>query len=194
MEMEMDQNEKRQHNSGTSEAQHSLSEHSERQVLLKTCQLLFAKDLEEKDSEYWAKFLVQFSLAELRYAFEHWNRNARWFPKPKDISDLCDEYRVELANKEIPIGCERCDWSGFYETHRRGVERFVAPCPCRENIGLRTRKRGRLASDEELAWMMRCIQELCKSKAMEKPKVKQVSGIIPTTKELADQLAKRGKL
>jgi hypothetical protein len=190
--MEMD--EKRQVNSETNDNQLSLSEHSERQELLKTCRQLFAKELEENDSAYWGRFLVQFSLAELRYAFEHWNRNGRWFPKPKDISDLCDVYRLELIDKEIPIGCERCDWTGFYQTHRRGVERFVAPCPCRENVGLRTRKRGTLASADELAWMMRCIQELCKSKAMEKPKVKQISGIIPTTKELADQLAKRGKL
>lgn len=162
--------------------------------LLKTCQSLFARELNPEETAYWAKFLSEYSLAELRYAFENWNRNGRWFPKPKDISDLCEAYKVETVNSQSPIGCERCDWTGFYEVRRRGVQRFMADCPCRKNVSLRTPKRGQLASREEVAAMVDAIKRLAADKSMDKAisKPKQVSGIVPTTRELAEQLAKRG--
>lgn len=101
-------------------------------------------------------------LADLRYAFENWNRNGRFFPKPKDISDLCEAYRMSLANQQNPIGCSRCEWTGFYEVSRKGVERVVAPCPCRTNPSLREKQfehYGQGYNENDMKWLFRRMQQ-----------------------------------
>lgn len=179
-----------QRNSETNEIQNGSTGFSERQRLLKTCQQLFAKELTEEEIKFWIAFLTPLSLAEVRYAFDNWNRNGRFFPKPKDIGDLCEAFKLSEINKQRPIGCQQCDWSGFIEVRRKGVERFVRDCPCRQDLSLRQPKRGQLATREELKEMMAAIRKLADEKAMEKPKPKQLSGIIPTSTELARHLQK----
>lgn len=156
---------------------------------MKACQQMFAKDLDEGELKFWRDFMGGYSIAELRFAFENWQRNGRFFPKPKDIAEQCEAYRVGEVSKHIPIGCERCDWTGFYQVRQEGVERFVAECPCRTNVGLRTRCTKQKAAREELALMWSQLKKFEAGKTME-PKPKQISGIIPTTAELAQQLAK----
>jgi hypothetical protein len=129
---------RRQRNSETSETPNASTASSERSNLLKTTQQMFAKDLTDEELIFWGKFLSGFSLAEIRYAFENWNRNGRFFPKPKDIGDLAESYRLSVANQQFPIGCARCGWSGFYEVKGdRRPERVVAQCPCVKNVALR---------------------------------------------------------
>lgn len=165
--------------------------------MLMECKDSLERNLVLTDGEIkgWRNFLQEFSLAELRYAFENWERNNRWFPKKADIRELCEAYRLsEIAktDAETPVGCERCDWSGFYTvTWRSSVERVVAECPCRTNVSLRTKCNKNMATMQEKREMYVALKKFGESKSMaaviEKPK--QVSGIIPTTRELAAQLA-----
>jgi hypothetical protein len=40
-------------------------------------------------------FLDPIPVATLRYAFDNWNRNGEFFPKPKNIGDLVQAYSVD---------------------------------------------------------------------------------------------------
>lgn len=73
--------------------------------MLKATGTLFGKELSSDEVKIWVDFLKPFSLAELRYAFDHWNKNARFFPKPKDIQELVDAFRLSSANAK-PIRYE----------------------------------------------------------------------------------------
>ena len=147
---------RRQLNSETNEQQPSLTISGQRRELLKTCQSLFAKELTKEEVEFWGQFLNPFSTAELKYAFDNWNRNGRFFPKPKDISDLCDAFRLSLANQNNPVGCHRCNWTGFYQVKPK-PDRVVSPCPCRTKPQLRERRRdpheGRGYGANDIMWL-----------------------------------------
>lgn len=116
-----------------SETRNSLTESSERRRLLKTTQGLFAKDLSEEEVKFWLDFLKPFSLAELRYAFENWHRNGRFFPKPKDVSDLVEAYRMSHVRKFVPCGNCTDGWLRVYSGRTAGG-RAVDP-----NVGAVTR-------------------------------------------------------
>ena len=156
---------RQQRNLETNETSNGLTASSTRSDLLKTCQSLFAKDLSEEELQFWKQFLTQFSLQELRYAFDNWNRNGRWFPKPKDIGDQCEAYRIALTNSEYPIGCHRCEWTGFYMTTKEGYKEHVAvPCPCRKNVALREKKPyehyGQGYGENDMKWLFRRMQQI----------------------------------
>ena len=169
-----------------------------RWTMLMECKDSLERNLTLTDGEIkgWRNFLQEFSLSELRYAFESWERNNRWFPKKADIRELCEAYRMSETAKqdaETPVGCERCDWSGFYTvTWHSNVERVVAECPCRTNPSLRTKCNKNMATLQEKREMYMALKAFGDSHDMNKviEKTKQVSGIIPTTKELAEQLSK----
>ena len=50
--------------------------------------------------------LDQCGVNELRYAFENWNRNGRFFPKPKDILELVEAYRLSQTRKQVDNRCD----------------------------------------------------------------------------------------
>lgn len=77
--------------------------------LNKTC-LLFARTLDSKEVEVWAHILGELPSNAMRYAFENWQRNGRFFPKPKDILDLVDAYKLART----PAG------PAHYEHHGQG--------------------------------------------------------------------------
>lgn len=136
--------------SATTRSPNGSSESSERSQLVKTCQRLLKGDLSDEEIEYWRDYLKQFSLPELRYAFDRWQDNCDWFPKPHHIRELCEAYRLSESEKQLPIGCARCDWTGYYQVRKSGVERVLAECPCRTNSALRSRNERNLASDAEI--------------------------------------------
>lgn len=152
-----------QRNSETKEAQQLFNGPSEKSKLLTSCQKLFGKQLDDEEGQFWAQFLKPFPLAEVRYAFDNWNRNAKFFPKPKDIGDLCEAYRLSLAEQQTPIGCHRCLWTGYYETKREGYkERVVSPCPCRNNPALREKRiehYGKGYGEKDMLWLFKKVQE-----------------------------------
>jgi len=57
----------------------------------------------------WTQFLEPFSVAAVRYAFDNWNRNGRFFPKPKDIIEQVEAYKLSREPKGLPPGCPNCE-------------------------------------------------------------------------------------
>ena len=172
---------------------------------MKTCQQLLGRDLSDEEIIFWRGYLKQFSIAELRYAFERWLSNCDWFPKPKDIRELAEAYRLSERDKLLPIGCERCQWTGFYEVRRKGGQRFLADCPCRADSTLRSRDPRQVAGREEMDQMWRQLNQFAQAKDMNQvikpgskptgpvsPKPTSSQPTIPTSRELAEQLEKRG--
>ena len=82
------------------------TEPSQRKAMLQTCQGLFARELTDEEAGFWAGFMREYSLAELQFAFDNWNRNGRFFPKPKDIAEQCDVYRMKARQR---AGYPECD-------------------------------------------------------------------------------------
>lgn len=132
---------------------------------MKTCHALLCKNavLTDEEIAFWAKFLKQFSLAEVRYAFGKWTEDKQFFPKPKEISDLCDVFRLSLANQGFPIGCHRCNWTGFYQVKQKGIEVFVADCPCRTNPSLREKQeRNQGYNWDDMFWLYTRMRQIYK--------------------------------
>jgi hypothetical protein len=74
--------------------------------LLATCRGLFAKELTPEEAAYWREFLNSYSLEELRYAFDNWQRNGQFFPKPSDIVQLVDVFRKSITRRIGHPGCD----------------------------------------------------------------------------------------
>lgn len=127
-----------QRNSETSGQQRPSTEFSERSRLLKTHQALFGKDLSDDEARVWLGVMRDFSIIELRYAFDNWARNGKFFPKPKDIIELCDAFRLSHPSN---FGYPNCDdlcksrhWRGYGENDvkwllRRYFEERKKPQP-----------------------------------------------------------------
>lgn len=103
-------NTRQQRNSGTSDPQNALSDHSAKSILIQTCQALFSKELTTEETDFWAKLLKPVPVAAVRYAFDNWNRNARFFPKPKDILELVEAFNLSKIGPRRKV----------YEHHGQG--------------------------------------------------------------------------
>ena len=176
--------------------------------------------MKAEEREWWEKFLKDYAHAEIEYAFEEWLKarsGDEWWPTAARITELCNEYRRGEAQKLLPVGCHRCDWTGWYETTGKtvgaisltgedqitpgkevkpgGVERLVAPCPCQADVSLRTPCVKKRASEEEMRAMWTLVWEMCQEKGKFPGRGKeQVGKLLPTTKELAEQLAAGGRM
>jgi hypothetical protein len=92
-------------------------ERSAKLTILKTCQLLFSKDLSEPEMDYWISLMDGISVSVWRQAFDNWQRNGRFFPKPKDILELCEIYgdkakptRIVFPHHGEGYGSADIDW------------------------------------------------------------------------------------
>ncbi len=56
--------------------------------------LLFARTLEPGEWQIWGKFLEDVPDRAVEYAFSNWQKNGRFFPKPKDILDLVAAFEI----------------------------------------------------------------------------------------------------
>lgn len=65
--------------------------------------LLFSRSLEPEEWGAWRAFLGELNPDAVTYAFDNWNRNGRFFPKPKDILDLVATHKIETTQK---VSCE----------------------------------------------------------------------------------------
>jgi hypothetical protein len=54
--------------------------------------LLFSRTLEPEEWEAWRGFLESQPSSAVEWAFDSWQRNGRFFPKPKDILELVAMY------------------------------------------------------------------------------------------------------
>ena len=81
--------------------------------LNKTC-LLYTRTLDPSEIEVWRKFLECEPPQAVVAAFENWQRNGRYFPRPHDILELVAAYKVERQKQFIP--CGQCDggWVRVY--------------------------------------------------------------------------------
>lgn len=163
------------------------------------------RKLEDAELKWWTKFLSDYAFDEIEFAFDRWlaeRSGDEWWPTAGRITELCAQYRSQERQKSLPVGCERCDWTGWYETTGKtvgsvatgsnpahestemihlgkrvkdgGVEKLRAPCPCRADPSLRTPCMKRLATEEELRVMWTLVKEMCETEEMPGSKKKQV--------------------
>ena len=57
--------------------------------------MLFSKEMSEELVELWAGLLAAYSVTECEYAFDNWNRNGHFFPKPAQIIEQIAAYREQ---------------------------------------------------------------------------------------------------
>jgi hypothetical protein len=85
-------------------------------MVLQTSLNLFSKELTEAETNFWLMLMDEWSVNEMRYAFDNWNRNGRFFPKPKDIIEQIEAYRLSVKGK---YGHPTCD-AQCRERHDKG--------------------------------------------------------------------------
>ena len=76
--------------------------------LNKTC-LLFTRTLDASEIEVWKKFLEAEPPSAVTYAFENWQRNGRYFPRPHDILELIAVFKTDNQIQKRFIPCGKCD-------------------------------------------------------------------------------------
>jgi hypothetical protein len=70
---------------------------------LKKMQDRFPKELTESEIEDWQRDLGSYPIAAIDFAFDTHRRNARFFPNPVDILELCRAWQPMQGNyKKIP--------------------------------------------------------------------------------------------
>ena len=90
--------------------------------------LLFSRSLEPEEWEVWRGFLDHLPTQPVELAFQNWQRNGRFFPKPKDILDLVETYKV--AAQRLFKCCGTCDAEGWVTADnamRRNTEGVLVP-------------------------------------------------------------------
>jgi hypothetical protein len=70
--------------------------------------LLFSKTLTATEGQAWKEFLIPFSQKAVEWAFDQWQRNGRFFPKPKEIIELCQTFKLGEAGKLEFRSCGSC--------------------------------------------------------------------------------------
>ena len=112
-------------------------------MILQTSLSLFSKELTDGESNYWLMVMDEWTVPEMRYAFDNWNRNGRYFPKPKDIIEQIEAFRLSKSRYGNPACDDLCR-----SRHGRGygkediiwlMDRYLAK---RKAIGNRTLKDG----------------------------------------------------
>lgn len=56
--------------------------------------LLFSRTLTVEEAQVWKDFLASYSSAAIEYAFENWQRNGHFFPKPAAILELIRAFHL----------------------------------------------------------------------------------------------------
>ena len=95
-----------------------MSDPSAKSILLKTCQALFAKDLTDEETDFWAKLLQPIDVPALRFAFDNWNRSGQFFPKPADILEQVKAFNMSIRKVDgqfRPCGSCENGWIYVYE-------------------------------------------------------------------------------
>lgn len=115
------------------------SQRSLEECLQRTAKLLSHK-VSESDLRDWSQFLGSYSDKAIEYAFEKWHEKAKlFFPKIKEILDLCQQFQSE--NRVEFRSCGKCDSDGYIEFEaseartRSGIQlsykpRVVTRCQC----------------------------------------------------------------
>lgn len=98
-------------------------------VAFKVCAELLHEEMTDAKADYWSKFLAQYPAQAVIWAFDNWTRNAEYFPKPKDITQLVSTWRESQEN-EVKT-CGGCD-SGWIivNPEAKRSEQKAKRCDC----------------------------------------------------------------
>lgn len=82
--------------------------------------LLYSKEMKALDIKAWQEFLKGHTSQAIEWAFENWQRNSKFFPRPKDILDLLGTWKVE--NRLQFRSCGKCEegWLRIFEGKTAG--------------------------------------------------------------------------
>jgi len=114
-----------------SATQKCLPGHSEetvkRAILL--CAELFHEEMTAAKAEFWKEILSEYPPAGVEWAFQNWNRNGSYFPKPRDIIQLINAWR-ESEDAGVKT-CSKCD-SGWIVVNpeAKKSEQQARRCDC----------------------------------------------------------------
>jgi len=88
---------------------------------------MFAKQLSVGEIQAWIRFMEAYSVTELRDAFDHYIQEGRYFPKPRDIGEHCDNYRLE--RRTAFQACGNCDagWLRVFSGQTVGSDDNAGP-------------------------------------------------------------------
>ena len=64
--------------------------------------LLFSRSLTPEEAQVWKDFLASYPSLAIDWAFENWQRNGHYFPKPAQILELIRAYHVEHKETSPP--------------------------------------------------------------------------------------------
>lgn len=98
--------------------------------LTKTGQL-FSRVLTTEEFEIWKGIIGNLPRSALNYAFDNWQRNGRFFPKPKDILDLVAAYDLSRTPTGGPRFSEH--GQGYNEGDILALWKLVSAKSIREN-------------------------------------------------------------
>lgn len=79
------------------------SESSLANCLMRTS-LLFSRVLTAEEGAAWKTFLSPYSSKGIEWAFGEWQKTGKFFPKPKEILDLLEEFKV--AKRAPFVACQ----------------------------------------------------------------------------------------
>lgn len=80
------------------------SESSLANCLMRTS-LLFSRVLTAEEGAAWKTFLSPYSSKAIEWAFEEFQKSHHYFPKPKEILDLVEEFKIQ---KRVPfVACQQ---------------------------------------------------------------------------------------
>lgn len=107
-----------------------LSKSSIDEKLTKTA-LLFSRTVSPEEFEIWEQCLDHQPMPAIDYAFDAWQRNGRWFPKPADILQLIAVWKDGRPDKNrfIPCGRDGCI-DGWVTVTPPGVDKKLRRCEC----------------------------------------------------------------
>lgn len=99
----------------------------QRAILL--CADLFHEEMTEAKATFWKELLDSYPAPAIEWAFDNWNRNGEFFPKPKDITRLIEAYRE--SNEAAFRTCGQCD-SGWIivNPEAKRSEQKARRCSC----------------------------------------------------------------
>lgn len=115
-------------------------------MILQTSLNLFSKELTEGESNFWLSLLDEWTVAAMRYAFDNWNRNGRFFPKPKDILEQIEAYRLTQSMKYGHPTCDSlcrarhgqgygsADMWNLFESYRKKIQAAQAHVPMTDEL------------------------------------------------------------
>lgn len=78
------------------------------------------REVTVEEIEHWHKDLQPFPIQAIEWAFDCHRRNARFFPVPGEILDLCIEFSPITGTSDCDAECKRRHGKGYGENRSKG--------------------------------------------------------------------------